>query len=151
MMLYLGADHGGYRAKVALKNYLTDQGYSVIDCGAITYDGDDDYPLYARAVAEKVSQDPTSLGILLCRSGQGMAMAANKFPRVRAALAWDEATASAARGDDDANILCLPADYLTEDQILEVVNTFVAEQPKIDPRYARRIREIHAIEEETMR
>ncbi|MEK7461323.1 MAG: RpiB/LacA/LacB family sugar-phosphate isomerase [Patescibacteria group bacterium] len=148
--LYLGSDHGGYRAKVALKVWLAGQGWAVTDCGTETFDPNDDYPLYAAAVARLVSADPTSRGILLCRSGQGMAIAANKFPRVRAAVAWNQTSVVASRTDDDTNILCLPADQLTELEIKELVGLWLATPLKSDDRYRRRLRQIEQLEAETM-
>lgn len=149
--LILGADHGGYRLKVILKNYLTDAGYEVVDCGAATFDPDDDYPVYARTVAKHISLDPTSRGILICRSGQGVAIVANKFRRVRAALAWNELAVKAARADDDANILCLPADHLAPDLASSMVETFLKTACKTESRYQRRLHQIQVIEEEMMR
>src|SRR6185295_18844469 len=115
MKVYIGADHGGFKLKEEIKEWLKEWGYEFLDMGAAKYQSDDDYPDYAWPVAMKVGNEHAALGILACRSGQGEAIVANKAKGARAALAWSEKTAYAARNDDDANILCLPADYVTVD------------------------------------
>ena len=89
MIIYLGADHGGFALKEKLKQMLGDEGYDIIDLGAMSHMPDDDYPDYARAVAEAVGKNPGpdgDRGIVICRSGFGVDIAANKFRGVRAAL-----------------------------------------------------------------
>ncbi len=146
--LYLGSDHGGFTAKSALGPWLVAAGQKVHDLGATRLDPQDDYPLIASLVAEQVSADPKALGILLCRSGQGVTIVANKFAGVRAILAWNAAVAKAGREDDAANILCLPADYLTEETLKQIVGAWLAASPKTDERFGRRLDEIQAIEKQ---
>lgn len=148
--VYLASDHGGFVLKQALKPWLERQGFAITDVGPYLLDPDDDYPLYAAEVARRVSANPTSLGVLLCRSGQGVTIVANKFAGVRAALVWNDKTAEASRADDAANVLCLPADELSEGEARSILQLWLATMPKTDERYHRRVREIKRIEEETM-
>ena len=103
----LGADHGGYELKEALKQYLRQRGLSVADFGAKSKEPGDDYPDFARPVAQAVAAGQAELGLLICTSGIGMSMTANKVPGARAALVADEQTAALVRQHNDANILCL--------------------------------------------
>src|ERR1017187_2312994 len=103
----LGADHGGYELKEALKQYLRQRGLSVTDFGAKSKEPGDDYPDFAQPVAQAVAAGHAELGLLVCTSGVGMCIAANKIPGVRAALVTDEQSAALARRHNDANVLCL--------------------------------------------
>src|SRR4030088_213544 len=105
MKVYLGADHGGYKLKEEIKNWLKEWKFSFEDLGATKFDPEDDYPDFAWPVAVKVGSEDGVLGILVCRSGQGECIVANKAKGARAALAWNEKEAEASRNDDDANIL----------------------------------------------
>lgn len=147
-IIYLGSDHGGFHLKQAIKAWLTERGESVIDMGPLRLDPDDDYPIFAGAVAQQVSVHPEDLGILACRSGQGVAIVANKYANVRAAVAWNTSTAKAARADDHANVLCLPSDELSDAAAEAIVTTWLQTQPKVEERYVRRLREIRRIEEQ---
>ena len=147
MKIFLGADHAGYELKNQLREHLAHSGYDVIDLGAKTLDEDDDYPRYAYAVASRLlgEEDGTALGLLICGSGQGMSMAANRVNGVRAALAWDTASAAAARQDDDANVLVLPARFLSFDQSSAMTEAFLAASFKADPKYRRRLDELEQL------
>ena len=103
----LGADHGGFELKQELKKHLEQKGLSVKDFGASTNDPGDDYPDFARPVAEAVSNGGAEFGLLICTSGVGMSIAANKTPGVRAALISDATTAGLCRQHNDVNVLCL--------------------------------------------
>lgn len=148
--LFISSDHGGFTKKQVIIGWLEEEGWKVTDLGPFFLDPQDDYPLYAATVARRISADPTAKGILLCRSGQGVTIVANKFPRVRAALAWNEASARASREDDDANVLCLPADHVTAHQLREIIRTWLFTSFAPDKRYAHRLEEIRRIEDETM-
>ncbi len=102
----LGADHAGYHAKETIKQFLTQAGYQVDDVGTWSEESVD-YPVYARALAEKVRSGEDQLGILACGTGIGMAITANKIPGIRAAVAHDAMTARLAREHNDANVLAL--------------------------------------------
>lgn len=141
-MIYLAADHAGFESKERLKKFLSKKGIPVTDLGAMEFDTNDDYPTYALTLAEKVAQTPKSRGILLCGSGQGVCIAANKVPSIRAALAWDVLSAKSARGDDNANILCVPGRALTDRDREKIVIAWITEPFSNLSRHKRRIRQI---------
>ena len=105
----LGADHGGFELKEFVKRYLEQRGVSTADFGAHSKQPGDDYPDFAQLVGHSVANHKAELGVLICTSGVGMSMAANKIPGVRAALVTDEQTASVARQHNDANVVCFGA------------------------------------------
>lgn len=144
--IFIGADHGGFELKQKIIEQLQQQGYTVEDCGAHSYNPDDDYPEFAFAVAEKVAADPLTRGILLCRSGVGMTVAANKVPGARAATLHTPAEAAHARSNDDVLIAALPADYLSEAELFEVLGVFLTTPFSDAPRHARRLEQITAYE-----
>ena len=114
MKIALGADHGGYHLKEDLKKLLAKQGYEPLDLG--THSSEPcDYPSFAYKVAKTVSDKKASLGILICRSGNGMAIAANKLPGIRAAICQDKQTSVLSRQHNDANVLVLGAEHLFDD------------------------------------
>ena len=109
MKIYIGADHNGYEYKQQLSDYLKRSGHEVIDQGNTKVDPEDDFPQFAGKVVTKLlsADDLDARGMLICGSGQGMAMAANRFKGIRAALCWNIEEARASRNDDDSNVLCL--------------------------------------------
>jgi ribose 5-phosphate isomerase B len=146
-MLYIGADHGGFKLKAHLKKFLKSRGVAVVDVGAKTLKADDDYPDYAKLVSKKVSTKPhQDLGILICRSGQGVCIVANKFKNVRAALVWNEKEAAVSRTDDMTNVLCLPSDYITPKLAEKVVAKWLSTEYSTQKRHERRIKKISALE-----
>ena len=146
MTIYLGADHAGYELKNQLSEHLIHQGIKVEDCGAKTLDEDDDYPKYAYFVASKLlGGADEDRGILICGSGQGMSMAANRVNGVRAALAWDEATAKSAIEDDDANVLVLPSRHVDAETAFAMVDAWLEASFKSDPKYRRRLDELEEL------
>ena len=143
MKVFLGADHKGYEMKNQVREHLAHQeGYEVEDLGAITLEEGDDYPTYAYSVVTKVLGEDEARGILVCGSGQGMAMAANKVHGIRAALVWSTAEARAARRDDDANVLVLPANMIDIDTALAICNDFMSEKFSGEERHKRRIEQM---------
>lgn len=147
--VFIGADHGGFEFKEKIKAYLTATGYIVEDCGAETLAPEDDFPPFAFAVAQKVAQDPYARGVLLCRSGVGMTIAANKVPGARAATLHTGAEAVHARSHDDVNIAALPADFLSEQEIFEVLGIFLVTPFSDEERHQRRLTQISAFERST--
>lgn len=148
MIIYIAADHRGFQLKEAMREYVKGFGYEVHDMGNSSYDENDDYPTFAAAVAEKVSADPTnSKGILICGSGVGVDIVANKFGRVRSALSFSTDQASASRADDDTNVLAIPADFVDLDTAKKIVSIWLQTPISTDARYKRRIEEIRAIEQ----
>jgi len=144
MKIYIGADHNGFEMKRALAEGLIRGGYAVIDEGDTKLDPDDDYPQFAtRTVAAmKASDDNEARGILICGSGQGICIAANRFKGIRAALAWNIEEVHASRNDDDCNVLCLPARYMHVDEALKLAEAWLATPFAGAPRFKRRIKEL---------
>ncbi len=143
MEIYLGADHRGWELKNKIGEWLTGKGHTVHDVGAEKMDEKDDYPDYAFKVAEAVAEQPHERrGIVLCGSGAGMAVAANKVAGVRAALMHEPKITEAARQDDDINILALGADFISEETAKTVVEAFL--ETAFDPaeRHVRRVGEM---------
>lgn len=144
MKIYLGSDHNGFPLKGAIKEYLTKSGYDFEDDGDTSLDPDDDFPVFATKVvkAMKSSSDPDPRGILICGSGQGMCMAANRYKAIRAALAYDEESARASRNDDDSNVICIPSRVLSNDKTFNIVRTWLDTPFAEAPRFIRRIKEM---------
>jgi ribose 5-phosphate isomerase B len=141
----VGADHGGYALKEALKGYLRDLGYEVVDCGTSGTEAVD-YPDFALAVAQLVAQGRAWRGILVDGAGIGSCMAANKVPGVRAAQCHDQATALNSREHNDANVLTLGAGLIGEGLARQIVKTWL-ESSFAAGRHARRVAKIEAIEQ----
>ena len=125
MKLYLGSDHRGFELKQVLKEHLTNQNITLEDLGDNNATPGDDYPDFAQAVAEKVTQEPESRGLLLCGSGVGMDIAANKVDGARCGLALNTEQVKSARADDNINILAIAADYTAVDLAKEYVDIFL--------------------------
>lgn len=141
-MIYLGADHGGFTLKEFLKERLRQEGFAVEDCGAQTLDPEDDYPQFAQAVAQKVAEDPNAVGILCCRSGAGMVIAANRVPEVRAVEGWNLESAKRTRQQNHANILSLAGDWLSNDAAWAIVEAFLKEPFSSEERHVRRVAQL---------
>ncbi len=123
--LALGCDHAGFELKEAVKKLLQENGWTVEDKG--TYSADStDYPDYAHPVADMVSTGAASVGVLICGSGNGVCMTANKHKDVRAALCWNEEIAALARQHNDANIICIPARFVSQEQAFSMLDTFLS-------------------------
>jgi ribose 5-phosphate isomerase B len=121
----IGADHAGFYLKQALIAYLTNNGYEVKDFGCHS-EASIDYPDYAHPVASMVEENERMLGILICGSGNGISMTANKHQGVRSALCWKKEIAELARQHNDANILTLPARFISEEEAKEMVDIFLS-------------------------
>ena len=146
-MVYIGSDHGGFRLKESLKKYLVKKNIKFEDLGAPALNAKDDYPDYAEKVARAVAKNPDShMGILMCRSGQGMCIAANKVSGVRAASAWNLKLAYSTRNDDGANILCLATDYMSEKIALNIATVFINTPFSKAARHGRRVLKIKKME-----
>lgn len=154
MTIFIGADHGGYRLKEELEGWLKEWGHTVVDVGFEEFDSDDDYPAIAFAVAEHVvnatADELTNekvVGILACRSGGGMTIAANKVVGARAVTVTNTREVKHARNDNDANVISLPADWITRDSAEDVVRLFLETPFSKAPRHLRRIKQIHQYEQ----
>ncbi len=146
MKVYIASDHAGYTKKQHLADRLSSE-FVVIDLGPEQLNPGDDYPVFAERVARAVVDDVGSMGVLVCDSGQGMEIAANKVDGVRAAVAWNEHIAYETRRDNDSNVLSLPAAELSEDEMLKIVRTWLATKFSDEDRHKRRLEEIKDIEE----
>jgi len=123
--IYVGADHVGFKLKNRLVDELKRLGYEPIDVGPKKLDPADDYPDYGKPVAEAVSTGKVSRGILTCGTGLGMSYTANRFPHVRAALAWNEQVAELSREHGDSNVLVLPAQFVSEEQGINILHKWL--------------------------
>ncbi len=142
MKVYIGADHNGFHMRNALIAYLKRAGYDVVDEGDEQFNPEDDFPVFATKVVKDILVNPDAKGILLCGSGQGMCMAANRFKGIRACLGYDRESIRLSRNDDDANILCLPATTLEKDKANLLVETFLNTPFAAATRFKRRIAEL---------
>ena len=146
-MIYLGSDHGGYELKQEVKAHLIQQGLKVKDFGTDSPQSVD-YPDYAVPVAHAVLEDPGSLGILICGTGIGMSITANKVKGIRAALCGDTFSARMTRAHNDAQILCLGGRVTGVGLALDIVDAFLSGSFEGD-RHKRRIDKIANIESES--
>ncbi len=148
MKIALAADHAGFEDKEKLKKTLDEMGVAYDDMGTFSCDSVD-YPDYARKVGEAVAGGEYERGVLLCGSGTGMAIAANKVPGVRAAVAWNEDIAKLSRQHNDANVLALPARFVPQDEINKIVKAWFAADFE-GGRHERRVEKIEQIEKDEM-
>ncbi len=142
MKVYLGADHRGFALKEKIKAWLLTQGHEGIDLGNTVYDQNDDYPDFAFAVAETVAKDNDSRGIVICGSGVGVTIAANKIGGARCSTGISPEEVKRGREDDDLNILAISADYTSEDQAKALAAAFLDTAFKGDERHVRRLNKI---------
>jgi ribose 5-phosphate isomerase B len=141
-MIYLGADHRGFNLKEEIKKFLKEQNYAFEDIGNFSYQLDDDYPDFAFKVSKLVAQNPESYGILICGTGNGMVIAANKIKNIRAALCLSSYLAEQARKTNDANILVLAADLTDGGTAKRIVKTFLETKFLEEERHKRRLLKI---------
>lgn len=146
--LYIGADHRGFQLKEQLKPWLVAQGYQVMDEGNHQLDPSDDYPDFALRVAEQVAAQPQARGIVVCGSGIGVSVAANKVRGVRASVATSPEEVAAGRRDDDLNILALSADFISEAHAQAMITAFLETPYAGEERHARRLAKITAYEQQ---
>ena len=144
MRIAIGSDHRGYHLKEKLANILRTKGHEVTDEGTSVTEAVD-YPDFAAIVAKKVSEGTADRGILICGTGIGMAITANKFPNVRAAACTDEVTAEISRRHNDLNVLCLSADMLSPRSVERMVEIWIDTEFE-GGRHLRRVDKIRQIE-----
>src|SRR3989338_5897843 len=166
MTIYIGADHRGFELKNKLIEWLKGQGHEVEDCGNSIYDPQDDYPDFTNKVAENLiklneAQMPVSkrnlgdpsgevreetrhqaLGIVICGSGVGVSVAANRHKGIICALGFDVDQVTHARENDHINMLSIPSDYVTQEKTKEMINAFLAAIPKTGDKYVRRLKKL---------
>ena len=148
-MIALGSDHGGYKLKEEIKKYLDEIGIKYKDFGTYSEERTD-YPLYAKNVAEEIQNKECESGILMCRCGAGMSIVANKFKGIRAALVFNQETATASKADDNINVLVIPAEYMSTSEVIASMRAWIATEFK-GGRYLERLQMIEEIENENMK
>jgi ribose 5-phosphate isomerase B len=148
MTIYIGADHRGFALKESIKQALVGEGREVVDCGAPASDPADDYPDFASAVAEKVAAGgDDARGIVICGSGFGVDIVANKYKGVRSALAMSADHVHAGRHDDDVNVLSIAADFVKLEDALGIAHAFLSTPfESAEARFTRRLGKIAEIE-----
>ena len=146
MKLAIGSDHAGFALKNTLAGILRGEGHTLVEVGPKTYDPDDDYPDAAAAVGRAVAEGKAERGLLICGSGVGASVAANKIRGVRAALCHDTYSARQGVEHDDTNVLCLGARVIGEALALELVRAFVGARFSNEERHVRRLKKTLALE-----
>ena len=146
MKIYLGTDHRGLALKEKMKIWLTDWKHEFSDLGAYELDPQDDYPLYAEKVGVLVGKEEETRGVLLCGSGVGVDVAANKIDGVRAAVGKNPDQVRAGRNDDNMNILVIAADFTKENEAKEMLKVFLETKFAGKSRYKRLLQEISKLE-----
>ena len=146
MRIFIGADHRGFELKEHLKIWLQEEGYEVVDCGNDHYDPEDDFPDFSLAVAQKVQQDSSSRGIVVCGSGVGVNIAANKVKGIRASTGINVDEVRHARKHDDLNVLAISAEYSSFEQAQEMIIIFLTTPFQTEERFIRRLDKIKAYE-----
>ena len=148
-MIAIGCDHGGYKLKEELKKYMDEKNIEYRDCGTMSEESID-YPNIAKKVAKSVQSKECEKGILICRSGIGMSMCANKYKGIRCAVCYKEETAKYARMHNDSNILALGADYITTNEAICIFRVWLATEFE-GGRHQERLKLIEEIENENMK
>jgi len=123
-MIAIGSDHAGYEMKEALINWISEQGIPVIDFGPESTESVD-YPDYAHAVTASILDEESVIGILICGTGNGICMTANKWRDIRAALCWNSEIAGLSRQHNNANVLCLPARFISIEESIRIMEVFL--------------------------
>ena len=147
MKVYVGADHRGFHLKEKIVKWLFEKGYRFVDVGAVNLDIKDDYTKYASLVASLVAKEKGSKGILLCGSGVGVDVMANKFDGIRSSIGKSEAQVKAGRCDDNMNVLVIAADFTKEDEAKGLTKAFLNTAFDEKARHKRRLLEIEKIED----
>jgi ribose 5-phosphate isomerase B len=146
MIVFVGSDHNGFAVKKQVMDYLKKRGTNAVDVGDEKLDPDDDFPVFAAKAVNsiKTSDDNDPRAILICSSGQGMLMAANRFNGIRAGLGWSVEAAHGIRNDEDSNVLAMPSQILTDNESLaqNIINTFLDTPFAAANRYKRRNKEL---------
>ena len=154
--IYIASDHAGWKLKEDLRKELNDKKWNemfdLVDLGPEKYNKEDDYPDYVKKVAEKVSKDPSSNGILICGTGQGVCITANKFKGIYASLSYDLKSVKNLSEHNDVNVLCLPGKRMDKKKAIKIVKKWLKSRPKkIAERHKRRINKIKEIEEKNFK
>ena len=140
MRISIGNDHAGVEYKNYIREYLLDKNIQVNNYGTDSLDSVD-YPDFAHPVSNDVNEEKSDLGILICGSGNGVCMTANKYKNVRAALCWNKELALLSKSHNNANIVCIPARFIEKKEALEIIKTFISEEFE-GGRHERRVNKI---------
>ena len=140
MRISIGNDHAGVEYKNYIREYLLDKNIQVNNYGTDSLDSVD-YPDFAHPVSNDVNEEKSDLGILICGSGNGVCMTANKYKNVRAALCWNKELALLSKSHNNANIVCIPARFIEKEEALEIIKTFISEEFE-GGRHERRVNKI---------
>ena len=143
MTIFIASDHGGFEMKNKLIEYLQNKNIRIVDMGNYEFNPVDDYPDYVQKLAHTMLQKPEeSFGVVICRSGVGASIAANRYKGIRCALGYNEKQVQHAREDDNVNVLALGADFTDFDTAIKLIESFLSAQPKTEEKYARRIKKL---------
>ena len=140
MRISIGNDHAGVEYKNYIREYLLDKNIQVNNYGTDSLDSVD-YPDFAHPVSNDINEEKSDLGILICGSGNGVCMTANKYKNVRAALCWNKELALLSKSHNNANIVCIPARFIEKKEALEIIKTFISEEFE-GGRHERRVNKI---------
>lgn len=147
MTIFIASDHAGFKLKEKIRDFLIKRKYQVEDLGGYSLSPNDDYPDYAEKVARAVQKSlKSNKGVLLCGTGQGMCMTANKFKGIRAALGYSIAAAKQSRAHGDSNILCLSGKNLSAEDAKKIITAWLKEKFSGEARHKRRLQKIKIIE-----
>tara|TARA_B100000686_G_scaffold353971_1_gene461914 strand:+ start:3110 stop:3568 length:459 start_codon:yes stop_codon:yes gene_type:complete len=146
MRIAIGADHAGYDLKNYLYEKIESMGHSIVDVGSHTLDPDDDYPDFAKAVGKQVSSQESDRGILVCGSGVGASIAANKIVGIRASICHDIYSAHQGVEHDDMNVLCIGALVVEKNLALELASNFIKAKFSGKERHIRRLNKVFELE-----
>lgn len=146
MNIFIAADHRGFELKNKIIEYLQEKNIRIEDLGNYQFDPQDDYPLFARKVAQAVLQNPTEhVGIVICGSGVGVSIVANRFPGIRCAIGFQKEQVIHARENDHINVLSLPSEYIDFEKTKELIDVFLETKAKQEDKYIRRIKELDEV------
>ena len=151
MKIIISCDHRGFETKQSLISILTEKGYEIEDLGPLEYNSADDYPNFIVPAMETLQKAEDSLGIIMCKNGVGVSILANKFKGIRAALCFNKDQAKSAKTDDNANVIALPTDFLTEKEIFEIIQVFIETPFSNLERHVRRLEKVSSIEKENFK
>ncbi len=145
-MIYISSDHAGFELKKEIKIFLKRKKYAFQDLGPKKYNKDDDYSDYAIKIAKKTAEKRNNKGILICNSGHGMNITANKIKGIRASICWNEKSAKYAKEHTNINILCLPSEFITEKDSKKIIERWLKTKKSDAKRHLRRLNKIKKIE-----
>lgn len=146
MKIYLATDHAAFELKEYVKKALSEGGYEIEDCGAMTFDPHDDYPDLIKLAAYKVAQDSNSFGAVFGKSGTGEAIVANKIKGIRAVIAFNEENVRLSREHNNCNIISIGSQFVTNEQAVQLIRLFINTKFSEEERHTRRIDKIAELE-----